>query len=218
MLFSAKIFVIFAAEKSASFMKKISVLLVLFFTIAVNTYSQELPKNIFGISAGIVPAYSNMFLDRPFTSWPLRETGPVYHFFYARQVRESFRMGAYYEYEQAKFKDPGTGDLFGFDRYNVGIDWLGQIRIAPLQIQLGGYFGFGFLKAQTWDRPFGYDLGLIAGPAWENERIGIAMHILAGHAWYQSSGSPSGVMLYTPKVLLKVYYKLKPGKNKKDIR
>ena len=170
---------------------------------------QEKPKNIFGVSAGLVPAYSNMFLDEPFNSWSKREAGPVYHIFYARQVRESFRVGSYYEYEQARFTDTETGNLFGFDRYNIGVDWIGHFPISVIQLQLGGYMGFGFLKAQAWDRPWGYDLGLIAGPAWEGEKVGVALHVHAGHAWYESSGSPSGVMLYNPKILLKLHYRFR---------
>lgn len=195
-------------------MGKNLMLYALFFFLGSYCQGQVTSKNIFGVSAGLVPAYSNMFLDEPFNSWSERETGPLYHIFYARQVRESFRIGSYYEYEQAKFRDSESGSTFGFDRYNIGIDWLGHFNISVIQLQMGGYMGFGFLKAQTWDRPWGYDLGLIAGPAWEHEKIGLALHVNSGYAFYHSSGSPSGVMLYSPKILLKAYYRFKwPGRD-----
>ena len=74
-------------------------------------------------------------------------------------------------------------------------------------MQLGGYAGYGFLTANNWDRLNGFDIGLIVGPAYEKGHMGTAVHLQSGHAWYASSGTPSGVMLYNPKILLKVYYR-----------
>ena len=74
-------------------------------------------------------------------------------------------------------------------------------------MQLGGYIGYGLVKANNWDNLTGIDLGVIMGPAYEKGRMGVAAHMHVGHAWYKSSGTPQGVMLYTPKILLKVYYK-----------
>ncbi|MFZ0283068.1 MAG: hypothetical protein WAL29_15570 [Bacteroidales bacterium] len=149
-----------------------------------------------------------MYFDDPFDFWPTRELSPVAHIFYARQVTESFRIGGYAEYEEVKFSDNVSPDTFSFSRFNLGVDWLGQFPKTPLHLQLGGYFGYGLLTADNWDNLKGIDLGLIAGPAFETEHFGVAVHLQSGHAWYESTGSPSGVMLYTPRFLLKIYYKL----------
>jgi hypothetical protein len=193
-------------------MKRIIVFSVLSSLLTSISYSQEQPKNIFGISAGFVPAIGDMYFDVPFDMRPNREAGVLYQIFYARQLGESFRGGSYYEYEQARFSVSDTGNIYGFDRYNIGFNWLVQYPKTILHMQLGGFVGYGFLKAQNWDRPSGFDLGMIAGPAYEMKNLGVALHIQTGHAWYKSSGSPSGVMLYTPRFLLKVYYRFKPTK------
>jgi len=184
--------------------KSITVLLI----ITVNiVFSQDLAKNIFGVSAGFIPAKMDIYFDEPFDFWPDRELSPVYHVFYARQVRESFRIGTYIEYEKANFSTQAEEGIYNFKRYNMGLNWLGQYPKTALHIQLGGYLGYGFLKANNWDNLKGFDLGIIMGPAFETGHFGVAVHLQGGHAWYESDGSPSGVMMYTPKFMFKFYYK-----------
>ena len=189
-------------------MKKIKSIAVLVIITVNMGFSQDQAKNIFGVSAGFIPATMDIYFDDPFDFWVDRELSPVYHFFYARQVRESFRIGGYVEYEKAKFSTQSEIGIYNFKRYNLGINWLGQYPKTALHLQLGGYFGYGFLKAESWDNLNGIDLGVIMGPAFELKRFGVAFHIQGGHAWYESDGSPSGVMLYSPKYMFKVYYKL----------
>jgi len=189
-------------------MKKIKSIAVLVIITVNMVFSQDLAKNIFGVSAGFIPAKMDIYFDEPFDGWPNRELSPVYHAFYARQVRESFRIGAYMEYEKANFSGQTEEGIFNFKRYNMGLNWLGQYPKTALHLQLGGYFGYGFLKAENWDNLNGIDLGVIMGPAFELKRVGVAFHIQGGHAWYESDGSPKGVMLYTPKYMFKVYCKL----------
>ena len=150
----------------------------------------------------------DMYFDDPFNFWPNRELSPVANIFYARQVTESFRIGSFFEWEQVNFTDVYSPEKRNFQRFNFGFNWLGQFPKTKLHLQLGGYFGYGILKATNWDDPKGVDLGLIAGPAFETDHLGLALHLQGGHAWYESTGSPSGVMLYTPKILLKIYYKM----------
>lgn len=189
-------------------MKKAKVIFVLFFIISGALSGQNQAKNILGISAGIVPAVMDMYFDMPFNFWPDRELSPIYQVFYARQLTESFRVGSYLEYEKVNFSDNVNPGIFNFKRYNIGLNWLGQFPKTSLHLQLGGYIGYGFLRAKDWDKLTGNDYGLILGPAYERKKFGIAVHMHEGHAWYKSSGTPVGVMLYTPKILLKVYYKL----------
>jgi hypothetical protein len=187
-------------------MKKMILVSVFCFLSAGFLKSEEQPKNIIGFSAGIAPAIMDIYFDMPFNIWPNRELSPVYQLFYARQVREAFRLGTYLEYEKANFSALNENVIHTFGRVNVGVNWLGQYPKTQLHMQFGGYFGYGIIKASNWSDLKGIDLGLIAGPAFEKGNMGIALHLHGGHAWYDSSGTPKGVMLYTPKILLKVYY------------
>ncbi len=189
-------------------MKKIKVICVLYFLVGSVLYCQDQAKNIFGLSAGIAPGMGDMYFDMPFNFWPNRELSPIFNAFYARQVTESFRIGGYLEYEKVNFSDNLNGDINYFNCYNLGLNWLGQFPKTSLHLQLGGYFGYGFLMSEGWDNLKGPQYGFIAGPAYERNKFGIAIHVHQGHAWYESTGTPIGVMLYTPKYLLKIYYKL----------
>ena len=164
-------------------------------------------KNVFGLSIGITPGIADLYLGNPLDIWPSHNTGPVYHIFYSVQITETFRIGPYYEYEQARYSESGSEGVYGFDRYSPGINWLGQVPRSALHVEFGGYLGYGLLKARNWDRLKGFEYGLMAGPALDLKRFGAAIHIETGHGRYKSSGSPSSVLLFNPKILLKVYYK-----------
>jgi hypothetical protein len=188
-------------------MKRIFIFLI-FLVYTTLLTGQDQPKNIFGISGGISPAILDYYFDDPYDFWVNGELSPIGQVFYARQVRESFRIGGYLEYEKAKFStDTQTGN-YNFKRYNIGINWLGQFPKTKLHLQLGGYTGYGFLTAEDWDNLKGIDLGILVGPAYESGHYGIALHLQRGYAWYESDGSPAGVMMYIPRYLLKIYYKL----------
>ena len=171
-------------------------------------FCQDLIKNNLGVSIGIVPAITDMYVDMPMNTWPNKHTGILFQGFYTRQVSESFRIGAYLGYEKINFSDIAETTVNSLNNYKIGLDWLGQFPKKPLNMQLGGFFGYGFLSAKTWDKLNGFEYGMIAGPAYEFEKIGIALHVHYGRAWYESTGLPIGVMLYDPKILLKVYYRL----------
>ena len=107
-------------------MKKVKVIFCLFFIISCALSGQNQAKNILGVSAGIVPAVMDMYFDMPFNFWPDRELSPVYHVFYSRQVAESFRVSSFLEYEKVHFSDNVKTGNFSFNRYNIGLNWLGQ--------------------------------------------------------------------------------------------
>jgi hypothetical protein len=189
-------------------MKKISLSSVLLLLLYLTISGQDQKKNIFGVSAGIVPGIMDMYFDDPFNNWYNREASPVCQLFYARQVAESFRIGSYFEYEKANFSFGSENAIYNFSRFNFGLNWIGRYPKTALHLQLGGYAGFGIIKTRNWDNLSGFDIGMIAGPAFEKNNFGIALHLHGGHGWYESTGTPSGVMLYTPKILLKVYVKI----------
>jgi hypothetical protein len=189
-------------------MKKTKVTCILFILMGSTLLCQDLVKNYLGLSVGIVPKTMDMYFDMPLNTWPNRELSPIFNVFYSRQVRESFRVGTYLEYEKVNYSNVNSSLINSLKRYSLGLSWLGHFPKTALQFQLGGYFGYGILSGPGWDNQTGSDLGIIAGPAYELKKFGIAVHLQGGHGWYESSGNPLGVMLYDPKILLKVYYKL----------
>ncbi len=167
----------------------------------------EQPKNVIGISYGLVPTAGDMFFGSPWNFWPYRYQSPVYQLFYDRQVRRAIKIGGYFEYERVKFTAAPTYDVHSFKRFNLGVSALGQFPKTPLHMEAGGYLGLGLLNAQNWNNLSGIDFGLIAGPAFEKGPYGVAFHVQYGHANYNSSGTPGQVRLYNPKFMLKVYYR-----------
>jgi len=182
--------------------------LIILPVLFVSGLSAQRPlNNTFGISMGFTPGITDLYIGNPMDIWPSRLSGTAYHIFYSVGFGDFLRAGPYYEYEQVRFSESITTGIYGFDRYNIGINWLGQFLKGAFHLQLGGYLGYGFLKARNWDRLTGFDLGMMAGPAYELKRFGAAIHIETGHAKYKSGGTPSDVVLYSPRILLKAYYR-----------
>lgn len=187
-------------------MKTIIFCCILFLTTGSLLVGQSQPKNILGVSTGIVPAVNDMYFGSPYNFWPKRALSNIYQVFYARQIFSTVRIGAYFEYERVKFKAEPDPQIHNVLRHNIGVNALGQFPKTPLHMQLGGYLGFGSLNADQWDKLTGVDFGFIAGPAYEKNHCGAAIHVQTGYAGYTSSGIPEEVKLYNPKILLKLYY------------
>ncbi len=159
----------------------------------------------FGI-AFIPPLEEENYFDEPFDFWPNREPSWMLQTSYSRHMNPFVRTGLYFEFENVMFTDQ-TGTLKkSINRYNLGIDWIGEFPAKPLHMELGGYTGFGMLEADKWDNLTGFDFGMIAGPAYEKGHCGVSMQVRSGYAPYNSKGSPSGVLLFNPKFMLKGYY------------
>jgi hypothetical protein len=163
------------------------------------------PKNIVGLGAGISPTYEySVWIGNPINLWLTKNTSPVFQLFYARQMLQGVRLGSYLEYEYATFESTDNKA----SRFNIGLNWIAQYPNTAFHAQLGGYAGYGFITASDWDQPLiGSDIGIMIGPAYEKDNIGIALHLQYGKAYYTSSGTPDEVGLAIPKLLLKVYYK-----------
>lgn len=144
----------------------------------------------------------------PFDFWPDREPGPVFNIFYGRNLNDLIRVGSFFEFEKVKFSYINSPEISSGSCFNVCLNWLALYPKTPLHAQAGGYVGYGFMNGEGWDNLKGPMYGIILGPAYELDKIGIAVHVQVGRAWYESTGTPLGVMTYTPKFLLKVYYKL----------
>ena len=188
---------------------KNEILCICYLMLTMNLLAQrESSKNIVGFGAGISPYYeSAIWIGNPANSWATKNTSPVIQVFYARQLLEGVRLGSYFEYENATIRLFNSSD-YKASRYNVGINWLAQYPNSAFHVQLGGYIGYGFVEASDWSQSlYGSDVGIMVGPAYEKNHIGVALHVQYGKAYYTSSGSPDEVGLAIPKLLLKVYYK-----------
>jgi hypothetical protein len=188
---------------------KNEILCIVCLMLSMNLLAQRQgPKNIVGFGAGISPNYENaIWIGNPANGWADKNTSPVIQVFYARQLLEAVRLGAYMEYESGTISFSSSNN-YKASRYNVGINWIAQYPNTAFHAQLGGYIGYGFVEASDWSMSlYGSDVGIMVGPAYEKNHIGVALHIQYGKAYYTSSGSPDEVGLAIPKLLLKVYYK-----------
>jgi hypothetical protein len=186
-------------------MKKLFIFCFLCLLTSKLLFGQEQPKNIIGVSAGFTPSINGMYFGMPWDFYPNRELSPLCQFFYARQVLPSVRIGGYIELEKVKFSDQTGADIHSFRRNNIGLNCLWQYPKTALHMQLGGYLGYGYLRANNWTDLTGIDYGGIVGPAYEKGKYGIAAHLQSGYGGYKSSGTPKDVKLYSPKILLKFY-------------
>jgi hypothetical protein len=178
--------------------------IIIMLNLIVQVQGQE-KKNIVGIGVGNCPTYeSAVWIGNPINLWLTKNSSPVFQLFYARQVLEAVRFGSYFEYENASL---GLTNIKA-SRFNVGLNWLAQYPKTAFHAQLGGYVGYGYVTSPDWDQSlWGSDIGIMVGPAYEKNNIGIALHLQYGKAYYTSSGAPDEVGLAIPKILLKVYYK-----------
>jgi hypothetical protein len=186
------------------------ILCILCLLLTSNIFAQgQERENIIGFGAGISPEYkSSIWIGDPANVWATKKSSPVFQFFYARQVREDVRLGVYFEYESATFEVYNSDDSKA-SRYNFGVNWIALYPNNALHMQLGGYIGYGSIKSDNWDQSVsGTDIGIMVGPAYEKDNLGIALHVQYGKGYYTSSGIPDEVGLSLPRILLKIYYKL----------
>jgi hypothetical protein len=187
--------------------KKNGIICMFGLILTLNLFAQEQEhKNIIGIGAGISPSFDyDVWVGDPVFAWVTRNTGPVIQSFYAYQVRDGLRLGAYLEYEYSTFRLSDDNA----SRYNFGLNWLSQYPKTAFHAQLGGYVGFGSIIASYLDKALnGVDVGVIVGPAFEKDNLGIALHVQYGKGYYKTSGTSAEVGMAIPRFLLKVYYKL----------
>jgi hypothetical protein len=184
--------------------RKIGITSMVCLLLTLNLFSQvKEQKNIAGIGAGFSPARV-VWIGNPVNVWADIIPSSIVQVFYARQVLAAVRLGGYLEYENATFKSADEKA----SRYNFGLNWLAQYPSKPFHAQLGGYFGYGFVKANIWDQSLGgIDYGIMVGPAYEKNNFGIAMHLHSGFSYYTSSGVPDEVSYSKARFLLKAYYK-----------
>lgn len=169
----------------------------------------ESKKNIAGFGSTYVPYLKHgMYFDDPFDFFPNQEPSVFIRLFYARKLNETLRLGSYLEAAAMnEFTDQSGDSPHSFSKQTIGIDWVSRYPETKLHLELGGYFGYSFLKANNWANLKGIDFGMLAGPAYETKHFGVSVMIKAGFAPYFSSGTPEGILLYAPGMLFQVYGK-----------
>lgn len=165
-------------------------------------------KNIFGFSFGFIfPLEHGIYFDDPFDFFPKQEWSNPIQIFYERELSHNFRIGTYLGYCKNNFSVQ-SGPLFSFKRITLGVNWITKYPEKQLHAQLGGFFGYALVAADNWNNLNGLDFGLIAGPAYETLKWGVACHLMAGFAPLYGENYPEGVLLYSPRLVLKGYIKL----------
>jgi len=186
-------------------MKKIvfqAIIICIMFT-SLKSYSQESNLNIIGASIGIIPTWKDgIYVDTKIGNfWYNRKTTPVINLFYLRKVYPYLALGGYFEFESTNFENQ-----IDVSRINVGAKWIGRLPESQLHMQLGGYFGSGFIFPKDLKSLMGIDYGFIAGPAFEQDKIGVSLQIHAGYGYYWGNEEVETILLFIPKIFLKVYY------------
>lgn len=186
-------------------MKKSLMFYLLLIISGNSAICQNLPKNSLGISLGVTPSINDMYFGEPWDFYPNREISPVYNVFYMHRLITFVRAGIYAEHEKVRFSDQSGANLHSFRRNNIGLIVIAHFPEKPFHLQIGGYLGYGYLRADNWTDLYGFDAGGLFGPAYEKNKLGIALHIQSGYGGYTSDGTPEEVKLYNPRLLLKGY-------------
>lgn len=177
------------------------------FCITEYTISQETgKKNIAGAGFTYLPSMDKgIYFDDPFDFWPKQESSVFPRVFYGRKMNEVLSLAVYLESGSARFST-NTGDTVrSFVRSIVGLEWNARYPATKLHLEVGGFVGYGQINADHWNNLRGADLGLLAGPAFENKYFGASVKVKAGLSPFSAGGTPSGVLMFTPGVLFEVY-------------
>lgn len=188
-------------------------ILLIFFILSLNhaiTFAQDSKKlNSAGIGVAIIPAFpEGIYLGQPWDFHPNRELSYFLQLNYHRALVPSFKIGTFVDYERIRFTVEENDTIRSFRRYNLGADFLYAFPEKAFHVEMGGFLGWGMLKANLWNNLYGFDYGFIAGPVWESDNIGLSAQFRMGYALYSSDGIPAEVRLYTPKILLRFYFTL----------
>lgn len=188
-------------------MKK-SYLILIFFCLMLQLTVRAQEKQLWNM-AGVgvtfqIPLSPGMYFDDPFNIWPDQEPSYITRLFYARMLSSVLSLGAYAEFGRIQFSHQSE-EIRSYRRMVAGLEWLARYPQKPLHMQLGGYAGYGLIRADNWDDLHGADFGMLAGPAYEKKHFGVTAQVKAGVSPFKSSGTPEGVLIFAPAVLLKMY-------------
>ena len=185
-------------------MKKISIItLICSFFSCMTVMGQQTGSNII-LGGGIGTLFSEkeaFFVNDYENPWPNRLLSPIVQIFGATDVGPRFRVGAFVEYEKGRYETlyPNAQNK-SFNRYNVGFNWMGRVSKTKLHGQLGGYVGFGMINSPEWNKLGGVDVGMMAGPAYEDDKYGANLHVQFGFGRYKGRETPGEVLQKKPEV------------------
>ena len=191
-------------------MKKHFLILVfigLFVFLFSNISLGQSHKNLFGFSLGFIPAVDHgIYFGEPWDFFPKQEWSNPIQIFYEREIFHIFRIGGYVGFCKNNFS-AGSTDIYSFKRITFGVNGLLKYPKTKLHLQVGAFCGFGILAADNWNIFRGLDFGGLVGPAFETNKWGVSLHVMAGYAPFNSKGTPEKVLLYIPTLALKTYFK-----------
>lgn len=181
--------------------------------ICITLYSQgKEKKHSVGFSTGpTFPRENGMYIDYDeYSVWPDTKLSLVYNIFYEYTSSSNLKVGCHIEYENTK-----SDITYPFEeeikarRLVFGFHWIGQVPKHFIHLDLGGYLNFGSARSDEWDTNLnGIEFGILAGPAIDFDRFGIALHAKPGFSYFFSDDSPEDILFFSQRVMLKFSYNL----------
>lgn len=181
--------------------------IAIFLFISTSDLSAKRGTFYSGFSVGVIPAgHESVWLDSDINRWADREPSFIYAINGGYRLSGYSKAGIYFEHELANIELEGAGKE-SLSRLTGGLQWMGNYPDTPIQWQFGGYSGIGVASySEGTAKFFGQDNGIITGPAYEKDKLGIALHLHAGFGWYSGNDIPDGISVHDPRIFLKAYY------------
>lgn len=182
------------------------------FSVPLISYTQDTGENRHSVGLGVgsgIPWEDGSYIDfGNYTSWPDNHLTTVFSLFYDYRINPYLTAGAHIDLETGKADvSYPISEETSTTRLALGLHWLAMYPNQRLQAQLGGYFNYGTLMADDFDNtPGGFEYGIIAGPAFKMKQYTLALHMMPGFSYLFTSGSPSAVLIFYPRVMLKCSY------------
>jgi len=173
----------------------------------MNSANSQDKKYSAGIALGYIPASdASVYLGRDINQWVDREPSLIFEINAGYRISDFFKAGVYFEKENAKLKLVNS-EQETINRWAVGMQWMGNYPNYFIQWQFGGYTGFGLANYSVDNVGFsGLDYGIITGPAYEKDKLGVAFHLHAGFVTYSGSDIPEEFSMHDLRLFLKLYY------------
>jgi hypothetical protein len=167
-------------------------------------------KHTVGLSVGSgIPIEHGLYLDfDDYTQWPDNKLTTVLGLSYEYSLTDYLAVGAHVNLEQGKADVTfPINETMKSTRLVGGLHWLTRYPNGKVHAQLGGYFNLGTMMSDEFEKsPFGFEYGLILGPAVRFDRYTAALHMMPGFSYFFSGDLPSDVLIFYPRAVIRVSY------------
>lgn len=192
-------------------MKKNIFLIPILIISSLYSFSQE-TRNTLSLSLGYGLEFEQSiyidFDERGYEVWATPLTNLSLNLAYDYSVNEYLKVGPRLEYEKMNFESFYTDETYA-NRWTIGLEFLALYPKTSLHAQLGGFFDIGRINCEEFDNAvFGFDYGLIAGPAFQYENIGVALLFQPSFGYYfiASGDSPDSGLIMYPRIVGRISY------------